>query len=347
MSEKENKSNILLTIIVIQLFIIIGLISYNTFWCINIYKKETTEIIADNKSSDKNNEWEYEDIRVLVIDDKRCNDCFTDDIVFQLSSLDFLSMDNIEIVDFSDEWIAEYLKDNEIKYLPAFIFNTNKVPDQELSQFLQPINSWEFSLNIWANFNPFQERSERWFPILEDWVLDEIKEISYIDWNKDAEITWIEYSDFGCTFCLKMHNEDKTPEKIKNIFWENLNIIFKHMPFRNTQVPPALECVWWLFGSEAYYSVLKEAFNNKITTSNELVDIAVEKWFDAESLNKCISEWTYNDIVNKHMELWQKIFNITWTPWNILINNITWEYVSLPWAYPASEFERVINSLMQ
>jgi len=49
--------------------------------------------------------------------------------------------------------------------------------------------------------------------ILDKKVLAEIKENSYLKGNKDAKITWLEYSDLECPFCAKLHNSG-TPEEL-------------------------------------------------------------------------------------------------------------------------------------
>ncbi|MBT3727412.1 thioredoxin domain-containing protein [bacterium] len=42
-------------------------------------------------------------------------------------------------------------------------------------------------------------------------------------------MTWIEYSDLECPFCSRMH-ESGTPDALKKIYENDLNIIFQHSP---------------------------------------------------------------------------------------------------------------------
>jgi hypothetical protein len=51
-------------------------------------------------------------------------------------------------------------------------------------------------------------------------------------------------------------------------------------------------------------------------------------------------------VIDIHMSIGNEKFGITWTPWNVLINTKTGEYAKLPGAYPVSEFEKTINSLL-
>ncbi|MGB2111522.1 MAG: DsbA family protein [Patescibacteria group bacterium] len=70
-----------------------------------------------------------------------------------------------------------------------------------------------------------------------------MKSNSYTKGNTDAEVTWLEFSDFGCTYCQKMHATDKTPSKVLEEYGEKVNIIFMNMPFRNREASEAVECI--------------------------------------------------------------------------------------------------------
>lgn len=337
MAEKNTKSsNPLLVIIIIQVFIIIWILLFNTVWTAPTINLDNNSNVVSNNSKD---------IKITVIDDKRCNNCYTSELVSEITSLPFLAWAALEMKDFSDSWVSEYLIENNIENLPAIILNTNNVWDSEFSQFLTKLPNDSYSLVIWASFNPFQEMSERGFAILEEGVLEEIRQNSYILWWENAEVTWVEYSDFGCDFCVRMHAVDKTPQTVKATFWDKINIIFQHMAFRNQEVPQAIECISEWRWDEFFYDLLERAFDNRVTNRMWVYNLVDD--LNTSEVDACINEWRFASKVQEHMSLWQRVFNVTWTPWNVLINNNTWEYEILPWAYPASEFERVINNLMQ
>ena len=47
------------------------------------------------------------------------------------------------------------------------------------------------------------------------------------------------------------------------------------------------------------------------------------------------------------MENGQRLFQITGTPGNILINNETGEYIKIPGAYPFEAFQQSIDTLLK
>ena len=74
-------------------------------------------------------------------------------------------------------------------------------------------------------------------------ILDQIKANSYANGNPSTPLTWIEYSDFGCAFCVRMHAEDNTVNKVLAVFPDTIHARFQHMAFRNRDVPEAIECI--------------------------------------------------------------------------------------------------------
>jgi protein-disulfide isomerase len=332
MVKKQDNNNMLMWIIVILLLIIVWWGAYFIWkWGIN------------------NNLWttQNKNIEIIIINDKRDSNSPSEQIVSQLKLLPALANAKIEQKDFSDSWVSDYLKDQDIKALPAIIFNTNYV-DPNINSYLSPIKDWKYSLNIWAQFNPFLERSERWFLMVDKKIVEEIKKSSYIKWKTDSKITWLEYSDLECPFCAKLHNATTEDDLIKE-YGDNLNIVFNHFPldFHKNAMSWAqiLECAWEQKWSDAFYSLIKKSFKDTNSTSNFLIDEAVKLWANKSKLEACLDSNKYKDKVNSQMKTWSETFGITWTPWNVLINNETWEYEILSGAYPTDSFKDAINRL--
>jgi hypothetical protein len=76
-----------------------------------------------------------------------------------------------------------------------------------------------------------------------------------------------------------------------------------------------------------------------------LIDEAVKLWANETTLTACVDAKTYSQKIADQMDMGSDIFWITWTPWNVLINNETLEYEILSWAYPISSFEDIIDKL--
>ena len=68
---------------------------------------------------------------------------------------------------------------------------------------------------------------------------------SYIEGNKDAKVTVIEFSDVECPFCQR-HNNNGTLDTVMEKYGDDVNVIFAHFPlsFHATaqKAGEALEC---------------------------------------------------------------------------------------------------------
>jgi predicted DsbA family dithiol-disulfide isomerase len=364
MDNKEKTNNIFIWAIIALLVVIavmgflLGKNSSN-----KTIKTDNVDIVSNTDSSAHT--WSYDDLTLTVIWDKRCGDkCPTDAILKQLKTLPSIQWAKIEVKDFADEWVADYLNKNEIKELPLFVFSTNnfdvsKDPIQKdqngqvvpkLNTYLQPIKDGSFNLSVWSTFNPFEKRSDKWFTVLDKQKLKAIKDSWYLKWNKDAKITWLEYSDLECPFCAKLHNAN-TDKDIFKKYWDKINMYFESFPLsfhKNAQTgAEILECLASQKWSDAYYSLIDTAYTQKDSDKDFLIKEAVKLWADETKLNKCLDDWTFTQKVKDTQNAGAELFGITGTPGNVLINNETGEYDIISWAYPTSEFEKVIDKLLK
>ncbi len=357
--EKNNNNN--------QMMIVIGvlLVVIAVMWFF-LGKQSATQTSTNNNETNTGEvvTWDYEELSIVVIDDTRCTNCPTDAILEQLQQLPSIAWATIEKKDFSDEGVKEYLEENEIKALPLIAFSTNNFdvskdpvqmgqdgnPTPKVNSFLQPMTGWEFILEVGAQFDPFKERSEKGFTVLDKTKLKAIKDNSYLKGNTDSKITWIEYSDLECPYCAKLHNAG-TVEDLSEKYWTDLNKVFNHFPlgFHANAQPWAeiLECLGEQKWSEAFYSLIKKAFADEKSDKDYLIAEAVTLWANEDDLSKCLEDAKYTDKVKNQMTAWTETFGVTGTPWNVLINNETGEYEVISWAYPTSAFEEIIDKLLK
>ncbi len=290
-------------------------------------------------------------ITVTIIDDKRCTNCMTKEIVSQLKLVPFLTSSKFIEKDFSEIGVSDYLKENNITKLPTVILSTNNISDEWLMKpYLKELADKQYSLEIWASFDPFAKRSDKWFLILDKEILNKIKSNTYLKWNKDTKISWIEYSDLECPYCAKLHNSDVST-KIKETYEDKVNTYFNHFPldFHQNAMPAAriVECLAEQKGAESYYILIDNSFSNENSQKEYLISEAIKLWADKVKLEKCVDEKKYDIRILEQQSLGTSTFGISWTPANILINNETWEYQILSWAYPFNEFQKVIDELLK
>jgi len=372
MTEKENKNNnnLQMGVIIVLLLVIaiMGFFLWKNSWGNNVSTNTNNIVGTDNGTSTgttmgKTN-GNYDNLDITVYEDKRCTNCPTDAVLKQLKLLPSVAWVKIVRKDFSEKGVPDYLKENNITALPLLVFSTknfdvskdpvqtgqNGQPAPKVNTFLQPLDWGWFKLEIGSSFNPFKKRSENGFLLLDKEKLKAIKKNSYIKWSPDAKITWIEYSDLECPFCAKLHNSG-TPEDLEKKYGSDLNRAFNHFPLSfhaNAETAAEiLECLGEQKGSDGFYSLVKKAYSEKNSTKSFLIKQAVALWANEVALNKCLDDGTYIKKIKWDMEVWGKLFNITGTPGNVLVNNETGEYEVISWAYPTSSFEKIIDKLLK
>ena len=344
MSKKDKviqSNNNILFVVIIILLVIIAILAFFVWRTMGTAPAANTGTASAPASSD---------LKITVIDDARCTTCQTDELVNQLRETPFLAAAQYETLDFSDPETEQYIVDNNIANLPAIVFSTNQIADNgTMSPYLTALPSGEYSLQVGASFNPFATRSENGFLVIEQEKIDSIKEGSYVKWNPDATISWIEYSDLECPFCAKLHNSG-TIEEITEKYGDDINMAFKHFPldFHANAKPGAelLECAGELWGIDAYYSLVDVSFAEERSTKSFLIEEAGKLGLDTEAMQACLDDGRYSEKVDAHQNEWSTLFGVTWTPGSVLINNTTGEYEVISGAYPTATFETTIDKLL-
>jgi len=333
-------------LIVLVSFITNIIIQWSYIYYTN-YSNTTGTIKTDTSMNKKN------DIVVTVINDARCLECNTAEAVAGLRQAPFLNNAKFELKDFSDEWVDDFIKSKGINVLPAILFNKNNI-DADLEKYLTKIDDNTYSLSVWAQFDPFAKRSDKWFLLLDKSKLTDILKDSYIKWDKNAKITWLEYSDLECPFCAKQHNSS-LEDNLFSKYDKTISKVFNHFPLDfhpNAQKWwELLECVAEQKKSEWFYAALDksyEKYNNNNFSLEWLKDIVVkELWVNKSKLETCLNENKYSEKVKKQMETGMTLFKVTWTPWNVLINNETGEFQVFAGAYPQEYFEQTIDKMLK
>lgn len=175
--------------------------------------------------------------------------------------------------------------------------------------------------------------------IEEIWVL---QGTSPILWDKSADYSMIEFSDFDCKYCKEFHNENNLWLILeKNPKW---NYIFKNMiNSSNTDAILAskywkcIEDKWW---NDMYFNFISEMFKN--TNLESINSFISENKLDNEELNNCIN--TEEVSISLEKEFWQWVYLwIKSTPSTVLIDNNSWEYNIIEWTLIQEELETKIS----
>jgi len=174
-------------------------------------------------------------------------------------------------------------------------------------------------------------------------------ETIYIEWDTNAKVSIIEFSDFQCPFCQR-HANNWTLNQVQEKYGEDVNLIFAHYPLwfhANAQkAAEAVECSIEQWDVLAFLAFKKAYFAKWGDSNLDLAkEVATEMWLDPNTLMDCINSGKYTQKVKNHMEYGKSLW-VTWTPWNIVVNNETLEFIKVSGAVPTSAFDISISSFL-
>jgi len=176
--------------------------------------------------------------------------------------------------------------------------------------------------------------------------LAKLKDKWVIRWPKDAKITIVEFTELLCPYCQRQSQQWIINSVIQQ-FSGQVNSISRSFIIHwdeAAKLSLAMECIWelkpWI-----YHETLDNAFEVYPIDIDGLIKIAVDLGINRASLEMCINEWRYNQFITDIMGLWSQI-GVNWTPSSIVINNETWEYKIILWAYPIEYFIEAVESLL-
>ena len=179
------------------------------------------------------------------------------------------------------------------------------------------------------------------------------KQRDHIYGDPEAELSFIEYSDFECPYCKTFH---KTVKPVVDTHGGKVNWVYRHYPlgFHNPgaqKEAEASECANELGGNEAFWKYADAIFartksNGKGFPIDKLVPLAKEIGLDENEFQSCLNSGRYTGRVQEDLREGSRI-GITGTPGNILLNNETGEVTVLPGAKPANILEANISRMLE
>lgn len=182
---------------------------------------------------------------------------------------------------------------------------------------------------------------------------DDIKEVvedmiasNPIRGSKDARFTIIEYTELHCPYCQR-HAQNGTIEAVLDEFPGEVNSVSRHYIIHGQsalELAAAMECIADL-KADVYYDAFEKAFDAYPVDMDGLKNIAVELGVNSSDLDKCIDEWRYTKAVEDMMSQWARLFGVSGTPGNVIIDRETGKYEVVPGAYPAETFIEKINAM--
>ncbi len=150
---------------------------------------------------------------------------------------------------------------------------------------------------------------------------------------EDAEITLIEFSDFGCSFCAKWHNE--TFEALMAAYPGQIRYVYREVPFRAF---PASEAAMCAREQGSFWEYHDRLFSYEYgLDDNAFTQYAGELNLDMDAFNTCMSEHRYQEEIQESLDYATQQLGINSTPTFYINGSI------LIGAQPISAFKQAID----
>jgi protein-disulfide isomerase len=179
--------------------------------------------------------------------------------------------------------------------------------------------------------------------------MDEVKKIkdsALLVGPKDAKILIVEYSDLQCPFC-KRHHDNGTLKALVDKYPGKVAKTLRQFPLGFHQfAQKAGEAAYcYADGTDAdkYYKFVDGVFAKTLSSDAVPFDVAKELGANEATFKTCVDGGKFAQRVKDEMSEGQRLFGITGTPGNVILNTESGEYVVVAGAYPASEFEKTLD----
>ena len=187
---------------------------------------------------------------------------------------------------------------------------------------------------------------------------DDVKKIladSSIEWNKDATIVAIEYSDMECPFCMRQYHDTKLFPTLLSQYGEKVAVAFKNNRGVNHKWTEAKAlgalCAGKLWGDLSYQKFYKGVMDKStnewgVLDVAKLGEVAKAAGVDTAKWQACVdTKETLARFASQTTEA-QK-YSLGGTPGTLILNVKTGKYATVEGAYPYSTFTAKIDELMK
>jgi len=177
-----------------------------------------------------------------------------------------------------------------------------------------------------------------------------VSDTEHIRGDKNAPITWIEYSDLECPYCKQIH-----PDLLKLVdaYKGKVRWVFRHFPLESIHAnakPLAVgsECANELGGETAFWkfidAVYADSFTAGDTITTTMVNVAQTIGVNKAQFQSCLSTTKYAQKISDEIADGTKA-GIQGTPGNIIMN-AKGDVEVIPGAYPYEQLKAVVERLL-
>jgi len=178
-----------------------------------------------------------------------------------------------------------------------------------------------------------------------------VSEQDYIRGNTDAEVFIIEYSDYECPYCIRIH---PTIKRALSEYGEKLAWVYRHYPLDNLHPSSrakaeAAECVGDLGGQDSFWSFTDALYsiepNVPKHSLDDLPQLATQAGVNIQDFNSCLESGKFKNKVQKQYETGLSA-GIQGTPGSFVINK-EGEAWLVPGAIPYESLQLTLDQALQ
>lgn len=177
-----------------------------------------------------------------------------------------------------------------------------------------------------------------------DVAIPEVTDADFIQGDKNAEITIVEYSDFSCGFCARYH---PTMKKIVEEYKGKVRWVYRHLPIFNKPAAVASSCVGNILGDESFFLYADKIFENQKDINQDfLKKEALLLGLTDSQYETCINDKVLNDKISEDFTSVRVLAGFNATPHTVLIDKSGNMY-PFSGALPYEEVSTLVNSLLK
>lgn len=237
---------------------------------------------------------------------------------------------------------------NENMTLVQKLYKSDAYKAQQETAIQQALSSFEWQTAQETDETEKTPESDTKSSQIDKSKLEAIKADAYIEWNKDARITILEFSELLCPYC-KRQSDSKVMETLVSKYWKDVNTAFMHFIVHGEpaqKIAQAAECAWEIGWAKAFHSYITKGFDLEDKSEAGMIALAKEIWVKESAFKACISSDKFVSKITQNTQDWAQLFGVTWTPGNVIIDNEKWTFTLIAWAYPIEKFEEEINKIL-
>lgn len=171
------------------------------------------------------------------------------------------------------------------------------------------------------------------------------KDKDWIEGNKNAKVSIVEFSDLDCPFCTRFH---VTTQQLLADYGNAINIVYRHFPLTSlhpeaAKKAEAAECVGQLGGNDKFWEFIDELFTNDTEKVADLANIVSSMGISSVSFQECLDSGKYTSKVQAQAQQAQAAGG-RGTPYSIIVAGDT--LIPIAGALPIETIKASLDSVL-